>query len=107
MAEEFPPFAVLAEAPPAEVSHTWRPLGYNIRRSGCVDRATGRREYDGKLPSDRDTLLSFHGIGDTPPGDPQLRFRERAAILDTNVARALQDLRRQRRSEKPRDEKRL
>src|SRR3954467_10633922 len=28
---KYPSFAVLAEAPPAEVTETWRPLGYNIR----------------------------------------------------------------------------
>ena len=47
-------------------------------------------KYDGKLPSDRETLLSFKGIGEYTAGAIRsFAFRERAAILDTNVARVL------------------
>ena len=47
-------------------------------------------KYDGQLPSDRDTLLSFKGIGEYTAGAIRsFAFRERAAILDTNVARVL------------------
>ena len=46
--------------------------------------------YGGRLPSDRDTLLSFKGIGEYTAGAIRsFAFRERAAILDTNVARVL------------------
>jgi len=89
--KKYPSFAVLAEAPPAEVSHTWRPLGYNIRPKRLQSIAQQAVEkYAGKLPSDRDTLLSFHGIGEYTAGAIRsFAFRERAAILDTNVARVL------------------
>ena len=88
---KYPSFAVLAEAPPAEVAATWRPLGYNIRPKRLQSIAQQAVEkYDGPLPSDRDTLLSFKGIGEYTAGAIRsFAFRERAAILDTNVARVL------------------
>src|SRR4029079_14794881 len=46
--------------------------------------------YGGQLPSDETTLLSFKGIGAYTAGAIRsFAFRERAAILDTNVARVL------------------
>jgi A/G-specific adenine glycosylase len=46
--------------------------------------------YGGALPSDRETLLSFKGIGEYTVGAIlSFAFRQRAAILDTNVARVL------------------
>jgi A/G-specific adenine glycosylase len=88
---KYPSFFVLAEAPPAEVSQTWRPLGYNIRPKRLQSIAQQAVEkYDGKLPSDHATLLSFKGIGEYTAGAIRsFAFRERAAILDTNVARVL------------------
>jgi A/G-specific adenine glycosylase len=88
---KYPSFFVLAEAPPAEVSQTWRPLGYNIRPKRLQSIAQQAVEkYDGKLPSDQATLLSFKGIGEYTAGAIRsFAFRERAAILDTNVARVL------------------
>ena len=89
--EKYPTFAILAEAPPAEVSQTWRPLGYNIRPKRLQSIAQQAIEnHDGKLPSDHETLLSFKGIGEYTAGAIRsFAFRERAAILDTNVARVL------------------
>src|SRR4030095_11506113 len=81
----------LASAPEEEVSQAWRPLGYNIRprRLQAIARESVAR-YDGQLPSDQDTLLSFKGIGAYTAGAIRsFAFRERAAILDTNVARVL------------------
>jgi A/G-specific adenine glycosylase len=88
---KYPSFLVLAEAPPAEVTATWRPLGYNVRPKRLQSIAQQAVEkYDGKLPSDRDTLLSFKGIGEYTAGAIRsFAFRQRAAILDTNVARVL------------------
>jgi len=88
---KYPTFSVLAEAPPAEVAQTWRPLGYNIRPKRLQSIAQQAVEkYDGKLPSDHETLLSFKGIGEYTAGAIRsFAFRERAAILDTNVARVL------------------
>jgi A/G-specific adenine glycosylase len=46
--------------------------------------------YDGRLPDDEATLLSFKGIGAYTAGAIRsFAFRQRAAILDTNVARVL------------------
>jgi A/G-specific adenine glycosylase len=88
---KYPTFSVLAEASPAEVAQTWRPLGYNIRPKRLQSIAQQAVEkFDGKLPSDHDTLLSFKGIGEYTAGAIRsFAFRQRAAILDTNVARVL------------------
>src|SRR3954469_15179664 len=89
--EKYPSLHALADAPEADVTQTWRPLGYNIRpkRLQSIARESVAR-YDGKLPADEETLLSFKGIGQYTAGAIRsFAFRERAAILDTNVARVL------------------
>ena len=60
-------------------------------RGGCSrSRAKSVAKYGGQLPSDEATLLSFKGIGAYTAGAIRsFAFRERAAILDTNVARVL------------------
>jgi A/G-specific adenine glycosylase len=89
--DKYPSMDVLAAAPEDEVSETWRPLGYNIRprRLQSIARESVAK-YGGQLPSDEATLLSFKGIGQYTAGAIRsFAFRERAAILDTNVARVL------------------
>jgi A/G-specific adenine glycosylase len=89
--EKYPSFEALAEAEIDEVSDTWRPLGYNIRprRLHSIAREAVAN-YGGQLPSDEATLLSFKGIGEYTAGAIRsFAFRQRAAILDTNVARVL------------------
>ena len=88
---KYPSFAVLAEARPADVTKTWYPLGYNIRPKRLQSIAQQAMEkHDGRLPSDHETLMSFTGIGAYTAGAIRsFAFRERAAILDTNVARVL------------------
>ena len=89
--EKFPSLDALAAADEAVVDRTWRPLGYNIRprRLQAIAREAVIR-FDGALPSDEDTLLSFKGLGRYTVGAIRsFAFRERAAILDTNVARVL------------------
>jgi A/G-specific adenine glycosylase len=88
---KYPSLQALASADADEVAETWRPLGYNIRprRLHAIARESVAR-YGSRLPSDRDTLLSFKGIGAYTAGAIRsFAFRERAAILDTNVARVL------------------
>ena len=88
---KYPSMHVLAEAPEAEVTKTWYPLGYNIRprRLQSIAREAVTN-YGGQLPSDEETLLSFKGIGQYTAGAIRsFAFRQRAAILDTNVARVL------------------
>ncbi|MBI4887571.1 MAG: A/G-specific adenine glycosylase [Acidobacteria bacterium] len=89
--DRYPSLAALAAAPGREVARAWRPLGYNIRprRLHAIAREAVAR-YDGRLPSDADTLLSFKGIGAYTAGAIRsFAFGQRAAILDTNVARVL------------------
>jgi A/G-specific adenine glycosylase len=90
--EKYPSLHALADAPETDVSATWYPLGYNIRprRLQTIAREAVVR-YDGRLPSDEATLRSFKGIGAYTAGAIRsFAFRQRAAILDTNVARVLQ-----------------
>jgi A/G-specific adenine glycosylase len=89
--DRYPSLEALAEADEADVRQTWRPLGYNIRprRLQSIARESVER-YGGQLPSDGDTLLSFKGIGAYTAGAIRsFAFGQRAAILDTNVARVL------------------
>ena len=71
------------------------------RRGGRLATTSGRAgfsrlpanlstRYGGELPSDEETLLSFKGIGAYTAGAIRsFAFGQRAAILDTNVARVL------------------
>jgi A/G-specific adenine glycosylase len=88
---KYPSFEVLAVAPEADVTATWYPLGYNIRPKRLQSIAREAvANYGGQLPSDQETLLSFKGIGEYTAGAIRsFAFRQRAAILDTNVARVM------------------
>jgi len=88
---KYPSLAVLADAKPSDVVKTWYPLGYNIRPRRLQSIAQQAVEkHEGRLPSDRETLLGFEGIGEYTAGAIQsFAFGARAAILDTNVARVL------------------
>jgi A/G-specific adenine glycosylase len=89
--QKYPTLEALAAAPEADVSDTWRPLGYNIRpkRLHAIARES-MAHYSGQLPSDEETLLSFKGIGEYTAGAVlSFAFGQRTAILDTNVARVL------------------
>jgi A/G-specific adenine glycosylase len=89
--QKYPSLSALAAAPDEEVADTWRPLGYNVRprRLHAIARESVQR-YGGSLPSDEATLLSFKGIGAYTAGAIRsFAFGQRAAIVDTNVARVL------------------
>ena len=89
--DKYPSFEALAGAPEKDVTEMWYPLGYNIRprRLQTIAREAVAK-HGGRLPSDEETLLSFKGIGAYTAGAIRsFAFRERAAILDTNVARVL------------------
>jgi A/G-specific adenine glycosylase len=88
---KYPTLEALASAAESDVAHTWRPLGYNVRprRLHAIARESIAR-YGGQLPSDEETLRSFKGIGEYTAGAVlSFAFGQRAAILDTNVARVL------------------
>jgi A/G-specific adenine glycosylase len=89
--EKYPTLEALAAAREDDVSQTWRPLGYNIRphRLHAIARESVAR-YGGELPGDEAALRSFKGIGAYTAGAVlSFAFGQRAAILDTNVARVL------------------
>jgi A/G-specific adenine glycosylase len=89
--QKYPTLEALAASPEEAVRRTWYPLGYNIRprRLHAIAREAVER-HNGTLPADRETLLSFKGIGDYTAGAVlTFAFGQRAAILDTNVARVL------------------
>jgi len=89
--ERYPSLEALAAAAEEDVTETWRPLGYNIRprRLHAIARESVAH-YGGELPADEKTLLSFKGIGAYTAGAIRsFAFGQRAAILDTNVARVL------------------
>ena len=88
---KYPSLDALAAAPEQDVTEAWRPLGYNIRprRLHAIARESVVR-FDGCLPSDEDTLLSFKGVGAYTAGAIRIfAFGQRAAIVDTNIARVL------------------
>src|SRR5262249_17908158 len=89
--EKYPSLGALAAASEDDVAATWRPLGYNVRprRLHAIARESVAR-YGGALPDDEATLRSFKGIGEYTAGAVlSFAFGQRAAILDTNVARVL------------------
>ena len=89
--ERYPSFEALAGAPEHDAVKTWYPLGYNIRprRLHAIARESVAK-YGGRLPEDEATLRSFKGIGAYTAGAVRsFAFGQRAAILDTNVARVL------------------
>jgi A/G-specific adenine glycosylase len=88
---KYPSLEALATAHEDDVTETWRPLGYNIRprRLHAIARESVAK-YGGELPGDEETLRSFKGIGAYTAGAVlSFAFGQRAAILDTNVARLL------------------
>src|SRR5207302_1925355 len=87
----YPSLEALARAGAREVREAWYPLGYNIRpvRLRDIARAAIRR-HGGKIPSTRDGLLAFRGIGPYTAGAVlSFAYRQDAPILDTNVRRVL------------------
>ena len=89
--DKFPTLEALATADEDDVAETWRPLGYNVRprRLHAIARESVAK-YGGELPGDEATLLSFKGIGAYTAGAIRsFAFGQRAAIVDTNVARVL------------------
>ncbi len=69
----------------------WYPLGYNARplRLREIARAAVRR-FGGRLPANREALLSFKGIGPYTAGAVlTFAFGIPSPIVDTNVRRVL------------------
>ena len=89
--KRFPTFAVLAEAPTAEVIRAWAGLGYN--RRAVALQAIARHVttvLSGELPSSVDELLGLRGIGRYTAGAIAcFAFGLPVATVDTNIRRVL------------------
>lgn len=89
--KRFPDVGSLAAADLDEVLHYWAGLGYyargrNLHRAAKIIA----QEYDGRFPTDLDTLLSLPGIGRSTAGAIlALACNQRHPILDGNVKRVL------------------
>ena len=89
--ESFPTVDELAEATPDEVLAHWAGLGYYSRARNLHNAAqTIQKEFQGKFPSDLNTLVSLSGIGRSTAGAIlSLGLNQRGVILDGNVRRVL------------------
>ena len=87
----FPTVEALAAAPVEDVLKCWEGLGYYARARN-IHRAAVLicEEFGGKLPHQKEALNSLPGIGPYTTGAIlSLAFRQREAIVDTNVERVL------------------
>ncbi|MQA85046.1 MAG: A/G-specific adenine glycosylase [Streptosporangiales bacterium] len=83
--------ADLAAEPPGEAVRQWGNLGYPRRalRLHASARAIAER-HGGEVPSAHDELRALPGVGDyTAAAVAAFAFRQRHAVLDTNVRRVL------------------
>lgn len=88
---KYPTLRSLARAPLRSVKQIWYPLGYNVRpvRLHSIARIAMQR-YQGRLPTTRDELLTFPGIGAyTAAAVVTFAHEHPAPILETNVRRVL------------------
>lgn len=85
--KKFPTIKVLAEAPHADVLKAWQGLGYN-RRALYLKRTaeTVVETYNGKFPTDYQTILSLPGIGQSTAGAIMcFAYNEPVVFIETNV----------------------
>lgn len=84
--ERFPTLDRLAKASPARVRESWEGLGYYARARNL--HALSRKVEE--LPRDTDLLRALPGIGRYTAGAvASFAYEQRAALIDTNVARVL------------------
>ncbi|HSA49359.1 MAG TPA: A/G-specific adenine glycosylase [Yinghuangia sp.] len=79
----------LADAEPGEAVRAWGRLGYPRRALRLHAAATAIRDrHRGQVPRDHDKLLALPGVGEyTAAAVASFAFRQRHAVLDTNVRR--------------------
>ncbi len=83
----FPSFASLAQATLHEVLLVWQGLGYN-RRGKYLHEISKKvvAEFDGKLPSDLEVLVTFPGIGQaTAASISAFAFNTPTVFIETNI----------------------
>jgi A/G-specific adenine glycosylase len=87
----FPTLEHLALAPARQVREAWDGLGYYARARNLHSLARiVVRDSSGELPSDPDALRRLPGVGAYTAGAvASFAFGQRAALVDTNVARVL------------------
>ncbi len=85
----FPDFPALAEAPLPRLLKRWSGMGYN--RRALALKALAQKvlaEHRGRLPSDREKLLTLPGIGRYTAGAVlAFAFNHPVAFMDTNIRR--------------------
>jgi A/G-specific adenine glycosylase len=92
--DTFPTLADVARSPARRVREAWEGLGYyararNLHRLARTVTANGR-DPDRALPTDPATLRRLPGIGPYTAGAvASFAYEQRAALVDTNVARVL------------------
>ncbi|GAB7192667.1 A/G-specific adenine glycosylase [Kineococcus sp. NUM-3379] len=89
--ERWPEPADLAAAPAGEAVRAWRSLGYPRRALRLHEAAAAIVErHGGRVPEDHAELLALPGIGSyTAAAVAAFAFRQRHAVVDTNVRRVL------------------
>jgi A/G-specific adenine glycosylase len=92
--ERWPTPAALAAEPSGEAVRAWGRLGYPRRALRLHAAATAIVErHGGEVPSSHDDLLDLPGIGTyTAAAVASFAYRQRHAVLDTNVRRVLSRL---------------
>ena len=85
----WPSPADLAAEPPGEAVRAWGRLGYPRRALRLHAAATAISErHAGRVPAGHDELLALPGVGEyTAAAVASFAFRQRHAVLDTNVRR--------------------
>ncbi|NYI05734.1 A/G-specific adenine glycosylase [Allostreptomyces psammosilenae] len=87
--ERWPTPAALAAEPPGEAIRAWGRLGYPGRALRLHSAATAiTQRHGGRVPEDHAALLALPGVGEyTAAAVASFAFRQRHAVLDTNVRR--------------------
>ena len=87
----WPTPAALAAAPPGDAVRAWGTLGYPRRALRLHEAAVAIvRDHGGELPADVDALRRLPGVGSyTAAAVASFAYRQRHAVLDTNVRRVL------------------
>jgi len=92
--KRFPDFTALARARTSSIIRAWKGMGYNnraVRLQRLARNVLG--EYNGKLPTTIEDLLSLPGIGRyTAHAVACLAFNRHLPVVDTNVRRVLSRL---------------
>ena len=87
----WPTPAALAGATPGDAVQAWGTLGYPRRALRLHEAAVAIvRDHGGELPADVDALRRLPGVGSyTAAAVASFAYRQRHAVLDTNVRRVL------------------